>query len=174
LQLLALEVALEDDRIEANRLVPVVRMEYPLRRASRRAGGHYENAARLPLPGSRNGEAEVESFQKSPLRCGAFSLQAYSTTPHVVGSSHGRLFVFVCGVGHRQDDRCRATLALGDLGRYAMSKSEQLLGDDLDCLRLASDLTQLASDALSPALKAYLLQLAQTCTGLVDRLETRH
>jgi hypothetical protein len=55
-----------------------------------------------------------------------------------------------------------------------MSKSEQLLRDDLDCLRLASDLTQLASDALSPALEAYLLQLAQTCTSLVDRLETRH
>jgi hypothetical protein len=55
-----------------------------------------------------------------------------------------------------------------------MSKSEQLLRDDLDCLRLASDLTQLASDALSPALKAYLLQLAQASTGLVDRPETRH
>jgi hypothetical protein len=55
-----------------------------------------------------------------------------------------------------------------------MSKSEHLLRDDLDCLRLSSDLTQLASDALSPALKAYLLQLAQASTGLVDRLEARH
>jgi len=55
-----------------------------------------------------------------------------------------------------------------------MSKSEQLLKDDLDCLRLASDLTQLASNALNPALKSYLLQLARTCTSLVDRLETRH
>jgi hypothetical protein len=50
-----------------------------------------------------------------------------------------------------------------------MSKSEQLLRDDLDCLRLASDLTQLASDTLSPALRAYLLQLARTCTVMVDR-----
>jgi hypothetical protein len=55
-----------------------------------------------------------------------------------------------------------------------MSKSEQLLRDDLDYLRLASDLTQLASTALSPALKSYLLQMAGTCTCLVDRLETRH
>jgi hypothetical protein len=55
-----------------------------------------------------------------------------------------------------------------------MSKSEQLLRDDLDCLRLASDLTQLANDALSPALKAYLLQLAQASTALTDRLETGH
>ena len=78
------------------------------------------------------------------------------------------------GVDHRQDDRCRATLALGDSRQRAMSKSEQLLRDDLDCLRLASDLTQLASDALNPALKAYLLQLARTCTGPVDRREARH
>jgi hypothetical protein len=55
-----------------------------------------------------------------------------------------------------------------------MSKSEELLWDDLDCLRLASDLTQLASNALSPALKSYLLQLARPCTSPVDRLETRH
>jgi hypothetical protein len=55
-----------------------------------------------------------------------------------------------------------------------MSKSEQLLRDDLDCLRLASDLNHLASEALNPALKSYLLQIAGTCTSLVDRLETRH
>ena len=55
-----------------------------------------------------------------------------------------------------------------------MSKPEQLPKDDLDCQRLASDLTQLASNALNPALKSYLLQLARTCTSLVDRLETRH
>ena len=70
--------------------------------------------------------------------------------------------------------RYRATLSIDDLSRCAMSKSEQLLKDDLDCLRLASDLTQLASNALNPALQSYLLQLARTCTGLVDRLETRH
>jgi len=55
-----------------------------------------------------------------------------------------------------------------------MSKLEQLVRDDLDCQRLACDLTQLASNALSPALKSYLLQLARPCTSPVDRLETRH
>jgi hypothetical protein len=55
-----------------------------------------------------------------------------------------------------------------------MSKSERMLRADLDCLRLASDLTQLARDTLSPVLKSYFLQMARTCTGLVDRLETRH
>jgi hypothetical protein len=55
-----------------------------------------------------------------------------------------------------------------------MSKSEQLLRDDLDCLRLASDLKQLANEALNPALKSYLLQMAGSCSSLVDRLETRH
>jgi hypothetical protein len=55
-----------------------------------------------------------------------------------------------------------------------MSKAEQALRADLDCLRLASDLTQLASNVPSRALKSYLLQMAQTCTRLVDRPETRH
>jgi hypothetical protein len=53
-----------------------------------------------------------------------------------------------------------------------MSKSEQLLRDDLDCLRLASDLTRLASYVPSSALRAHILQIARTCTSLVDRLET--
>jgi hypothetical protein len=53
-----------------------------------------------------------------------------------------------------------------------MSKSEQLLRDDLDCLRLASDLTRLAGYVPSSALKAHILQIARTCTSLVDRLET--
>jgi hypothetical protein len=65
-------------------------------------------------------------------------------------------------------------LRIGDSRRYAVSKSETLLRDDLDCLRLASDLTQLASNVPSPALKAHIMQLARTCIGLVDRLETRH
>jgi hypothetical protein len=55
-----------------------------------------------------------------------------------------------------------------------MSKSKQLLRDELDCLRLASDLTQLASYVPSFALKAHILQLARTCTVLVDQLETKH
>jgi hypothetical protein len=55
-----------------------------------------------------------------------------------------------------------------------MLKSEQLLRDDLDCLRLASDLTQLASDVPSPALKAHLLRMVLTCNRLVERPETRH
>jgi hypothetical protein len=53
-----------------------------------------------------------------------------------------------------------------------MSKSEQLLRDDLDCLRLASDLMRLASYVPSSALKAHILQIARTCISLVDRLET--
>jgi hypothetical protein len=53
-----------------------------------------------------------------------------------------------------------------------MSKSGQLQRDDLDCLRLASDLTQLAGYLQSSAMKAHILQMARTCTSMVDRLET--
>jgi hypothetical protein len=53
-----------------------------------------------------------------------------------------------------------------------MPTSEQLLRDDLDCLRLASDLTRLASYVPGAALKAHILEIARMCTSLVDRLET--
>ena len=55
-----------------------------------------------------------------------------------------------------------------------MSKSEQLRRDDLDCLRLASDLTLLANYTLSPALKSEILQMVRMCINLVDRPEARH
>jgi hypothetical protein len=55
-----------------------------------------------------------------------------------------------------------------------MSGSERKPKDELDCLRLASDLTQLASGSVSPALKSYLLQMAHQRATLVDRPETRH
>ena len=55
-----------------------------------------------------------------------------------------------------------------------MSISDNQRKHDLDCLRLASDLTQLASDVLSPAVRTHLLQMARDCTGLVERAETRH
>jgi hypothetical protein len=55
-----------------------------------------------------------------------------------------------------------------------MSKSEQVLRSDLDCLRLASDLTQLANYTLSPALKSEILQMVRMCINLVDRPEARH
>ena len=57
-----------------------------------------------------------------------------------------------------------------------MSKSDHLLRarDDLDCLRLASDLTQSARKTFNPALRLYLLQLARTANSLVERPETRH
>ena len=56
-----------------------------------------------------------------------------------------------------------------------MSMSDNLRKHDLDCLRLTSDLTQLASNVLlSPALRTHLLQMARACTGLVERAETRH
>ena len=55
-----------------------------------------------------------------------------------------------------------------------MSMSDNLRKHDLDCLRLASDLTQLANDVLNADLRTHLLQMARACTGLVERAETRH
>src|ERR1019366_10521410 len=106
-------------------------MNNPLRRALRKVAGHPENAANVYRAAAETAKPKSRAFGKAPPRRGAFSLQAYSTTRYVVGSSHGCLFVFVCGVGHRQDTRYRATLRINDSRRCAMSKSEQLLRDDL-------------------------------------------
>jgi hypothetical protein len=54
-----------------------------------------------------------------------------------------------------------------------MPKSEQSLRE-LDCLRLASDLKQLADVVPGAALKAFLLKLARTCAGLLEREGTMH
>ena len=36
---------------------------------------------------------------------------------------------------------------------------------ELECLRLASDLTQIAKETLDPDLKAYCLRMAKHCSG---------
>lgn len=42
-----------------------------------------------------------------------------------------------------------------------MSDSDDELKRDLECLRLASDLTQLASDTLNPDLRAHCFRMAK-------------
>jgi hypothetical protein len=50
---------------------------------------------------------------------------------------------------------------------YCMSETMQWR-NDLDFLRLASDLTQLASSELHPELEAGLVRIARLCTDLVE------
>jgi hypothetical protein len=47
----------------------------------------------------------------------------------------------------------------------AMSDSENNNKLKLECLRLASDLKQLANETLNPILKAHCLQMAKECSG---------
>jgi hypothetical protein len=49
-----------------------------------------------------------------------------------------------------------------------MPDSEYSRKHDLECLRLASDLTQLASSKVSPVLRSQLLQMARIRTGLAE------
>ena len=51
-----------------------------------------------------------------------------------------------------------------------MPSSENELQSQLECLRLASDLTQLASDTLSAELREHCLRMAKVWT---DRVEER-
>ena len=49
-----------------------------------------------------------------------------------------------------------------------MPDSEYSRKHDLECLRLASDLTQLASSEVSPGLRSQLLQMAKAWTGQAE------
>jgi hypothetical protein len=50
-----------------------------------------------------------------------------------------------------------------------MSDSENDRKRELECLRLASDLTQLATKTLNPDLKAHCLRMAGTLTDQAER-----
>jgi hypothetical protein len=50
-----------------------------------------------------------------------------------------------------------------------MSASNDGYKRELECLRLASDLMQLASDTFNPHLKAHCLQMAKVWSGEVDK-----
>jgi hypothetical protein len=49
-----------------------------------------------------------------------------------------------------------------------MSDSENDIKLEVECLRLASDLKQLANDTLNPDLKAHCLRMAKQWTGEAD------
>jgi hypothetical protein len=49
-----------------------------------------------------------------------------------------------------------------------MSDSEYSQKLDLECMRLASDLTQLASNNVSPALRLHFLRMARAWTNLAE------
>ena len=49
-----------------------------------------------------------------------------------------------------------------------MSDTEYSRQHDLECMRLASDLTQLASNNVSPALRSYVLRMAKVWTRLAE------
>jgi hypothetical protein len=53
--------------------------------------------------------------------------------------------------------------------RRAMSVSNNLLKYDLECLRLAAECRQLASDITDPDLHSHFLRMAEVWTNLTNR-----
>ena len=74
--------------------------------------------------------------------------------------------VLLCGVDHRQHARRRATTRSFLEMRMLDSESDQKR--DLEYLRLASDLMQLASATLNPELRAHCLRMATVLTDQVN------
>jgi hypothetical protein len=76
------------------------------------------------------------------------------------------LLVQLRGVDHRQGEGwCAITHWFQEV---PMSDSENDQKRELECLRLASDLTQLATETLDPNLKAHFLRMAKEWTDQTD------
>ena len=72
----------------------------------------------------------------------------------------------LCGVDHRQNQGWYANTHL--LQEVRMSDSENDRKRELECLRLASDLTRLATETLNPELKAHCLRMANLWTDQAE------
>jgi hypothetical protein len=73
----------------------------------------------------------------------------------------------LCGVDHRQHRGWCATTHFSQEVRMPDSQSDQK--SDLECLRLASDLMEMATQTLNPDLKAHCLRMARAWTDQAER-----
>ncbi len=74
------------------------------------------------------------------------------------GADCTNTWLLLCDVDHRQDEEwCAITYFFPEV---RMFDSENDRKRELECLRLASDLTQLATETLNPDLKAHCLRMA--------------
>jgi hypothetical protein len=74
----------------------------------------------------------------------------------------------LCGLYHRQRQRqCANTSPL--LGGHLVSDSDYDRKGDLECLRLASDLMQLAAETSNPHLKGHWLWMARVWSGKAEK-----
>lgn len=78
----------------------------------------------------------------------------------------------VCGVDHRRYEGLCAIILVFLEVRMADCKNERKR--ELECLRLASDLTQLASETLNPDLRAHCLRMARKWTDQVAKGPISH
>jgi hypothetical protein len=77
------------------------------------------------------------------------------------------MWVLLCGVDHRQDGGwCAITHFFQEV---RMSDSENDRKRELECLRLASDLAQLATEILNQDLKAHCLLMADMLTDQAEQ-----
>jgi hypothetical protein len=111
-----------------------------------------------------------ETCKVFPLKCGRLSSASLSKIAHLPGSNRS------CARGC---DSVVWTTDSGNIGvrlltfgfeglMHAMSDSENDSKLQLECLRLASDLRQLAKETPDPDLKEHCLRMAKHWSGEVD------
>ena len=80
----------------------------------------------------------------------------------------------VRGVDHRQAKRCRAMIRVSLFEAMRMQDSDYSRKHDLECLRFASDLSQMASSRVSPGLRSQFLRMAKVWTDLAGSGPNAH
>jgi len=103
-------------------------------------------------------------------KCDCFSSKSLSKIAHPPSSKSCAIgFGFV--VWTTDSDSVDVRPLISPVGAHAMSHSDGRRDDqmrELDCLRLASELRQLAKETLSPDLKAHCLRMAKQWSDEAD------
>ncbi len=101
--------------------------------------------------------------------CGRFSTASLSKTAHFEFHSQDGGVVVRPSVVWTTDNRSVSTQNAAPDGGFAVSDSNYDRKRELECLRLASDLVQLAADTINPHLKAHCLRMAKAWSGEAEK-----
>jgi hypothetical protein len=104
--------------------------------------------------------------QRNWLNAGSFAMPVPQRR-HLLGAcAAGTLSAFLCGLDHRQDARCCATIQHPCFKEVAVPESDNSRKRALECLRLEADCMQLAGVVHGPALQTHFVRMAREWSSL--------
>ena len=104
-------------------------------------------------------------------KCAAIDADSFAMSipqcRHLLDAGPDGIFsALLCGVDHRQDTRCCATILHPCFEEVAVSESDNSRKHALECLRLEADCMQLAGVVRGPALQTHFVRMAGEWSSL--------